>query len=318
MALGTWPLIDRLSEHDHVLVAGAGGGFDVFCGLPLVMWLRDAGKQVTLANLSFSNLNQTTNAEQLTPHVFTVRADTDGSTGYFPEKFLSQWFLETTGEDVPVYSFLKVGARMLRAAYEAVLARTQATCIVVVDGGTDALMCGDEVGLGTPHEDMTTIAAVDDLDVDSYLVSLGFGVDTFHGVSHGLVLEAVAELSTQGAFLGAHSLLTSMPEVQRYIEAVEFVHERMPHRPSIVNASIVSALEGDFGDVHRTQRTMGSELFINPLMGLYWAFEMGALADRVLYLEDLKPTIYFRDVVLLIEAFRSQQRDVRGWVTIPH
>ena len=50
------PFFTRLKRAKRILVAGAGGGFDVFSGLPLYFNLRASGKQVFLANLSFSNL----------------------------------------------------------------------------------------------------------------------------------------------------------------------------------------------------------------------------------------------------------------------
>ena len=81
-------------------------------------------------------------------------------------------------------------------------------------------MRGDEAGLGTPEEDIASIAAVDEVDVPGkYLVCLGFGVDAFHGVCHAHALEAVAELTQQGAFLGALSLTREMPDVRKYMEA---------------------------------------------------------------------------------------------------
>ena len=46
------PLLNELEKANTVLIAGAGGGFDVFCGLPLYFWLKKAGKTVHLANLS--------------------------------------------------------------------------------------------------------------------------------------------------------------------------------------------------------------------------------------------------------------------------
>lgn len=39
-----------------VLVAGAGGGFDFLCGLPIVLELEAAGHTVHIANYSFTNL----------------------------------------------------------------------------------------------------------------------------------------------------------------------------------------------------------------------------------------------------------------------
>ena len=59
-----------------------------------------------------------------------------------------------------MWGFEKVGVRPMRAAYRALVAATDSDAIVLVDGGTDILMRGDEAGLGTPAEDMTSLAAV--------------------------------------------------------------------------------------------------------------------------------------------------------------
>lgn len=50
-------LFTRLREAQRVLVAGAGGGFDIYAGLPLALALRASGKDVHLANLSFADLH---------------------------------------------------------------------------------------------------------------------------------------------------------------------------------------------------------------------------------------------------------------------
>jgi hypothetical protein len=48
--------------------------------------------------------------------------------------------------------------------------------IVLVDGGTDILLRGDEAGLGTPSEDMASLAAVAAMDVPTrVVVCVGFG-----------------------------------------------------------------------------------------------------------------------------------------------
>ncbi len=49
-------LFDRLDPCRRVLIAGAGGGFDVYAGLPLALALQAQGKAVHLANLSFTYL----------------------------------------------------------------------------------------------------------------------------------------------------------------------------------------------------------------------------------------------------------------------
>lgn len=294
----------RLDASKRILIAGAGGGFDVFAGLPLFFALRAAGKKVDLANLSFTYLGGT-DAKRLGRDLWRVDHSTQGEAQYFPEKYLSEW-LHQQSLPSEIYCFDKVGVRPLTEAYQALVGTLGADTIVLVDGGTDILMRGDEAGLGTPAEDMTSLAAVRSLDVPTKLITcLGFGIDAFHGVCHAQFLENVAALDQVGGYLGTHSLHLSMPEARLFREAVEHTHQRMPERQSIVNGSIVSALEGHFGDHHRTDRTRGSELFINPLMAMYWHFDLRAVAERSLYLDLLRSTDTTFEVQLRIEAFRK-------------
>ncbi|NMO16367.1 DUF1152 domain-containing protein [Pyxidicoccus fallax] len=316
MDLFTSPLFERLKDAEHVLIAGAGGGFDVFSGLPLFFRLRELGKKVSLANLSFTRLEMV-EGRLLAPGLMEVDGQTPGPVHYFPEGLLSRWF-QDRGEHVPIYCFVRTGVAPLRAAYEALREKLGFDTVVLVDGGTDILMRGDEVGLGTPEEDITSLAVVDSLPLrDKLVVCLGFGVDFHHGVCHAHFLESVAALSKQGAYLGVTALLPPMPEVALYREAVEYVCERMPRAPSIVSLSVVTAIEGEYGNVHRTVRTEGSKLWINPLMSMYWAFDLTALARRCLYLEQLRDTQTSWEVSERIEAFRNTHSPIRPWVDIP-
>jgi hypothetical protein len=314
------PFFDAIADAKTVLLAGAGGGYDIFTGLPLYFGLRAAGKTVHLANLSFSHL-YASNGRRIGEALVEVRHRTEGSLRYFPEKHLADWFHEERGEDVPIFGFDRVGARPVTAAYKNLVAHLGGVdAVILVDGGTDSLMRGDEPDLGTPQEDIVSLAAADALEGVStkLLVSIGFGVDTFHGVCHGLWLENAAALIREGAYLGAWSVMREMPEAQEYLRAVEFVHARMFNHPSIVSSSIVSAIEGHFGNHHASYRTEGSELFINPLMSLYWAFRLEPVVQRNLYLEMLRDTETFMDVTLAIEKFRSGTLERRReWRDLP-
>jgi hypothetical protein len=301
------PFFEALEASRKVLIAGAGGGFDIFCGLPLYFALRAAGKEVHLGSLSFSNLLPEA-GRHLLPNLVEVNADSSGSRYYFPEQQLSSWFREQ-GEEVPIYCIHRTGPRPVMLAYVALLNELGVDTIILVDGGTDSLMRGDEGGIGTPVEDVSSIAAVESLPVERKLLAcLGFGIDFFHGVCHAQVLEAIAELDRSGDYLGAFSLLRSMPEVERFRQATEFVLKRTPDRESIVCSSLLSALEGRFGDYHRNKRTDGSELFINPLMGLYWCFHVEAIAKRILYLDGFRRLDGFMEATMYIEQFRNELR----------
>lgn len=309
------PFFRELDEAQNILIAGMGGGFDVFCGLPLYFGLRAMGKQVYLANLSFSFLPPF--ADRLSPTMLAVTADTPRFGDYFPEQFLCEWF-RTQGHEVTIYCFERTGVKPLLAAYKTLVAELQLDTILLVDGGTDSLMRGDEPGLGTPHEDIATITAVHQLSLPrKFMACLGFGVDTFHGVNHYYFLEAVAALTKNDGYLGAFSLLQDMPEVQQYRQAADYVFAAMSQDISIVSSSILSALAGEYGDFHATPRTQASQLWINPLMPLYWCFQLDAVAQRVLYLEEMKETADYMEVQQVIGYFRSQTRPHRQSRSLP-
>lgn len=315
MSLTTLPLFEALASAERVLVAGAGGGFDVYAGVPLMLALERLGKRVHLANYSFARLDRL-DGRRLAPGLVTVTADTEDGPDYLPERELSRWFREARGREVPVHAFSAAGVVPVREGYAALGEALDLDAVVLVDGGTDSLMRGDEAGLGTPAEDAVSLAAVAALDGPPIrlLTCVGFGIDAFHGVCHAHFLEAVAALQREGAFLGAASLLPGMPEADAYVALVDAVHAR--HRTSIVNGSIASAIEGAYGDVHRTPRTRGSQLWINPLMSLIWSFQLAPVAARNLYLPLLRHTRTLMEVNAIVEAFRKG-RPARGREIIP-
>ena len=95
------PFFNELEKAQNILIAGAGGGFDVFCGLPLYFWLKKAGKTVHLANLSAGALGFC-DAENPTPALWRVTART-AATKYFPEMHLSAWLTKRYGE-TPIFA----------------------------------------------------------------------------------------------------------------------------------------------------------------------------------------------------------------------
>lgn len=310
------PFFKELDEATNILIAGVGGGFDVFCGLPLYFALKRAGKTVHLANLSSGALGFT-DAENPAPSLWRITPST-AAARYFPEMYLSAWLTERFGE-TPIFAIEPGGARPVGAAYEWLAATLGLDAIILVDGGTDSLMRGDEAGLATPEGDAVSLLAVKTLSGVSkkLLVCIGFGVDTHHGICHAHFLENVAALAVEKAYLGAWSLLHDSEDFQSYREASEFTFARLPNQPSIVNTSIIAAVAGRFGDIHVTKRTEGSTLFINPLMALYWGFHLEGVAHRNLYLDQIRDTETADQVALAIEKFRDSLPSSRPWTTIP-
>jgi hypothetical protein len=325
MSYLTLPFFHELEKAKNVLLAGAGGGYDIFTGLPLYFALQSAGKQVHLANVSSSYLPPA-KTRQLSPFILKVSTEISQFVHsfpdyYFPEFYLSEWFKEQLGEDVPVYCLKKTGVKPLLKSYQALIEDLSLDTIILVDGGTDSLMRGDEVSVGTPIEDITSIVAANELDIEHRMLTcLGFGIDSFHGICHAQFLEAVADLTQKGGYLGMFSLIQEMPEVVKYREALEYVFKAMPKDISIVASSILSALVGHYGDYHAIPRTKGSQLWINPLMPVYWCFNVPQVAQRLLYPEQIKETEDFEEVITVISEFRNDCHDnqtIRSWENIP-
>ena len=218
MQISELPFFERLKQRRRVLIAGMGGGFDVFCGLPLFFDLRSEGTQVFLANLTFSN-TQDVSGFRPHPAVLEVTKDTTERAGYFPELHLTKW-LYREGAEASVFCVQKAGYPAVEAAYKGLAAQLEPDAVVLVDGGTDGLMRGDETGLGTPHEDMLSLAAAQALDVPVKLVAcLGFGIDAYHGVSHALFLENVADLhQSRGAAAPVSGFVHQVGEPQRALQ----------------------------------------------------------------------------------------------------
>jgi hypothetical protein len=308
------PFFSRLEKPTNILVAGCGGGFDVFAGVPIAQHLLAMGKKVAFANFSFTNL-WLCGGERITPTMWRVDR-TSNDLPYFPEKWLAEW-LDARGQTSPIYAFAKSGVRPLSDAYRWIMDRHQIDLVLLVDGGTDSILFGDEPGLGTVVEDAVSIVAAGEAAGEqAILAAIGFGVDHYHGVSHHAFLENVARLTTDGGFLGTFSLQGDSDEAKAFLHLVDYANQRQPAHPSIVCNSIASALRGEFGNYHGTNRTSGNELFINPLMSQYWTFSVPAVARHMVYAADLAATEAMADASRVIERWR-ETAEIRPRLPIP-
>ena len=309
-------LFQELADARRIFVVGAGGGYDIFSGIPLALFLRSRGQDVVLGNLSFVDLTRT-DCEELVHGAYLVTGQASDRT-YFPEKFVVDW-LATRGESaMPMVAFSHgLGVAMRRNAMRAAVTHFGIDAIVLVDGGTDSLIFGDEPGLGTITEDASACVAADGLGLEkAFLACLGFGVDHFHDVSHYAYLENVATMIRDGGFLGSFSVQKEQLEGAAWLDLVDYANRRLPDHPSIVCNSIASAVRGQFGDHHVTHRTAGSELFINPLMAQYWCFRLRHVVKRMQFAVAIKDTHFMQQVDVEIGRIRAKIKP-RDWTAIP-
>lgn len=290
------PIFDQLANCKNVLIAGMGGGFDVFCGLPIYFELQRRGHHPHLANLSFADIELLKSGLRLSETLVGVTADHRDPVFYFPELHLAYWFEEKRGEQATIWCFRKAGTRPLLENYRLLAKHLSLDGILLIDGGVDSLMRGDEAQTGTLLEDAISLFAVNELGgVPVRLVScIGFGAEEH--VAHAHVLENIAALTAEGGFLGACCLAPQMEAYQAYQDAVLYVQAKPYQDPSVINSSIISAVQGHYGDYHMTTKTKGSRLWISPLMPIYWFFDMPAVARRNLILSQLDGTDTFLQV----------------------
>lgn len=307
------PIFDQLAHSQNILIAGAGGGFDVFAGLPLYFALREKGKTVHLANYSFTEFDIATIVSQpellVDGLVLGARPPVMRQFPYFPEGYLSQWFLEAYGEDVTVWMLAKVGVAPLTKAYEALVAHLKIDALVLVDGGVDSLMHGDEIGAGTLVEDSISLAATEALDIPvKILACIGFGTEVEEALCHYNALENMAALAQEGAFLGSCALVPQMEAFKLYESACRYVWEQPGHAKSHISTRIIPAVHGYFGNYQMYPRDLfnSSSVFLSPLMSLYWFFDVAAVIKRNLIIDLLRPTLTTHDAMIRVASYRQQ------------
>ncbi len=311
----TQPIDERLADAKNVLIAGAGGGYDVICGVPIVLALESRGVRTHLASFASTPINDVADAVQLSPSLIEVTAKSSRPS-YFPEGWLARWLTVRLQREISVYCFGATGVGPLYEGYQLLIRKLDIDAIIVVDGGVDSLLRGDECALGSPLEDALTLATVSLIDGPERILAVtAFGAERLDRISHAQVLGRIADLTRAGAWLGTDSLTgaqaTDFSAGARHV----LEHQEGMHN-SVVVASMLSAVAGEFGDRAVTAHSANTPPWISPLMALYWYFDLAEVARQNLYLSRLVNTTTFADAAEALGAF-MKSRVKRGWEDIP-
>jgi hypothetical protein len=297
-------MFDRLQLGRRVLLAGCGGGYDVLGAVPLWHALRDR-HEIHFASLSFSYLNgleARQDAEHPNLYEVTERAATPKA--YCPEAHLAQF----VGQ--PIWCFDKTGVRPLARAYRALIERHQIDHIVLVDGGIDAILRGDEISLGTPSEDLASLAAATMQGIPVTLACVGMTSELRDGIAHAQVFERIAELTREGAYLGASALVPGTPACDAYVAAYDHVLAgQAEQKQSHVHKVIVSAIRGEFG-------ATAPHVWLSPLLNMFWFFDAHTVARTHKFLDLLAPTDSIWEVAARVEGARKSL-PIRDRAAIP-
>jgi hypothetical protein len=295
-----------------VLLAGAGGGFDALCAVPVALALREAGHTVHFASYSFTNLSAVTAAQRVDKHPFLVRVTaqsrlTEGN--YFPEQSLAKWWLQQFNESLTVWSYARVGVRPLANIFRYLQDVLHFDALVILDGGVDGLFIGNEFDLATPSMDAISVIAGSLVECQTKIHGFtAFGTEGAEGsVRHADALLRISELARDDAFIGVSAVTKSTTVGKQFLELLRFANAALPaEKHSVIAGSIVEAMRGAFGLTSFNVKTQTNAVWISPLTSLYWFFELDAVAQRKPFLREVVETDNVMDVANAFERAREK------------
>lgn len=306
--MSTFPLI--IPDESNILVAGAGGGFDFLCGLPIILELESQGHKVHIANYSFTNLKEVRQGEWHSDYLLEITDQSRLETGdYFPELHLSKWYQQKKSLKRSVWCFAQAGVEPTLESYNYLIKKYAIDTVICMDGGVDGIFRGDEFDLGTPSMDSISVISTSLSDAKSRIYACtAFGTEGAESqVSHAQALNRMSELMQQDAFLGVGTIRKNTESGAEFIDAVESIFQNLsPVRRSIIISTITASMRGIYGKVVVHEKTHCNPPWISPLTSLIWFFEADKVAQMKLFYNDAKNSTTVSDVASAIEKVRSQ------------
>lgn len=102
------------------------------------------------------------------------------------------------------------------------------------------------------------------------------------------------------------TLTRQMKSYQQFRDAVLYIFEQQLTYPSVICASVTSAVDGHYGDYHLTKRTQGNTLRISPLMSMYWFFDAKGIIRHNQIISSLRLTYTVDDAWRKFETRRQE------------
>ncbi len=309
------PFFKEIRAHQNILISGCGGGFDIAHGIFLYLYLKERGHNVTLANFSFTYLDQTECIEIKAGCFEVTRSSSfkqNHEINYFPEKYILEWLYEMYQIEEKMYAFsFDLGVVPLKENYQFIIDKHNIDAVILVDGGTDSLMFGDESNNGTMVEDVGSILAATETTVPTqYLMSIGFGTEHHYGLNHYDCLENMALFIKEKGFKGCVSITNTMKEGQDYLDMGNYVNQKQQHQSVIVN-SVMSAMQGGYGNLslfYEENQKNESGFYINPLMLICWFYDTHVIANHIKFRTKALQTMTNRDLSQVYRLYRAMNK----------
>lgn len=204
----------KLEACQNILIVGAGGGSDILCGLPLYYSFLKQGKKVHLANLThtdFKTINNYADPIQLDVNVFGATSTIKAPSENYVEGYLSQYFKAALNEDKIVWMINRASVQELKQSFERLVAHLNIDGIVLVDGGIDSIMHGDEGKkiLTTKFIDTTLILSVIQ-QLETFGDKIVHVACNNNSKNQTIINNSISNISVQGGFYGGCYIINYM------------------------------------------------------------------------------------------------------------
>lgn len=292
----------------NIIIAGCGGGYDLFGGLPLFYLLKHIANHIVFTNYSFTSitvLNQyglqcANNLYLIKPTVLLNLNDNHLNT-YFPEAYVAYHLnvdVYALSHPTTIYDLIE--------AYQIIISNMQyIDKLFLIDGGCDVLLTGKEIGLGTPVIDMMHLKAIQNLNIRSkYILAVGVNIDIADGVDLGDLNQRLTTLKNNGTLINQQLWSLNQPEIRFYRDIVK---QSLPQL-TIVHSLVVATLEGHRGyytPPHLISRITISKIDLTDQTCSEYLFDLNQIAKDVEYLDQLESIMNNQQVNNLINKYRQ-------------
>lgn len=227
-----------------VILAGCGGGCDIYGAMPLYYQFKDSAPEIIIVNLSFAHpgiLREQICAEEVVDGCFKINQGSQfDDRDYLPECLLANKLNHT------VYAICNYDTvQSILNSYLAITRDLNEYDFYLVDGGCDVLLSGNETALATYVEDMMHLKAVLQLQraQNIYVCAIGLNVDCGHGVLEHELIKRLEDLQDNGTLISSELLKLSDDKTKFYYDIVLDCNPSL----SCVQSFVCAALEGQTG-----------------------------------------------------------------------
>ena len=270
------------------ILAGCGGGYDIFGCIPLFYQLKI---NKILTNLSFTTLDlleklsDETHIIKLLKGFYLIPPGTYAdSCYYFPEYELAN----KLNHHVYIIHNTNTISDILEC-YKLLIKNNNIYDIFLIDGGCDVFLSGNEKGLATPVEDMMHMKAIYLLHkhIKKYVCVIGMNIDCGHGVIEDELLSRLTFLKNNNIIINQKIWSLDDDLIKKYYE----ITSTCKIKNTIVHSLILESLKNNYGFItpkHLIHKLKNTSVNISELTKTWIQLDLNKLVKTIHYFDKLE------------------------------